>query len=1037
MNIWKILEIEETKDKEALKKAYRKKLVSVNPEDDPEGFMALRSAYEEALKLADAEALDETYENDTVLTKEIRRIYDNFELRIDTDIWRELFNRDEFVSLDSEENSFEELMRFLMEHVFIPKNVWALIVEQFEIVSRKRELSEHYPDNFLSYMINNAEYDDIIDYDLFYGDLKDVDEYIQQYYELDRALRQNQFEDADKLIHELEDFSSMNPYLEFAKLKFGTRSLSAKFEEEVRKLPEDRIEQVTLKEIFPEQLSELYEDAKALLVDMPEDINLLHMCGDLAIAMDEIDQAKEYYDTTLRLYPDNYFVKAKQAEFAYVNEQYKEARDQYLDLLKENHYDNNIRIGMIKSNQKLIEYHYNILKDDPDNIESKMEIAWSYYQSYQFNEGIEILNSFEPNEEKKHEYVNVKGRTYLCLSEYEKALEHFMLWKQYIEELPKDDDSEEVTKKRKRYEYVNFLIADCYLKLERYDEVSAYLDRALAKEHDEIILSYEAKCEFEYKRGNYEACIKACDELQDRDDKDYIAYDYRSKAFYEMNYLKESFDACQRAIALYPYVADPYRLEIKIFIKIGQIDNAKDVIKRFEQFGIHSDKIELCRAKIYELEDDLDQAIQTLQICIENTSKEETDLEQFEELYRFLGHCYDRKKDYQTAIDVYKKAIQFNPNHQYLYGDIAENYKSLIQYDKAIVYYSKQLEIYEEPYFYLQRGIIHRFLENFQSALSDFENVLRLDPKNFYAHSRIGLIKEYHRRFEEALDSYNQALSLIEKDNEKPYREVLGFKARCLQCMKRFDESYEVYQEYINNLSLNPDIAYDFSELLLRMGKYQEAVSLLRKVIDESEYDADVQSLIRQLIDVYGHAGYVDLAHETMKLAHEKNPNDIFAYVYMADILRYKDDYDKALKLYEEAAKLDKDNRENYHSNILECLNHKLIKQPGVVAEHMKFAEEIKNQLRSPRQYIKYARFLRCKKDYKQAVDTIKKAIEMKRCVHCFYGRCHEAMFEAAMIYIALKDYEMADFYLKEAINVCGRNNYYEEYLAKLQKKTR
>lgn len=48
--IFKILEIEETRNEAAIRDAYRKKLMVTNPEDDPQGFMKLREAYEEALK---------------------------------------------------------------------------------------------------------------------------------------------------------------------------------------------------------------------------------------------------------------------------------------------------------------------------------------------------------------------------------------------------------------------------------------------------------------------------------------------------------------------------------------------------------------------------------------------------------------------------------------------------------------------------------------------------------------------------------------------------------------------------------------------------------------------------------------------------------------------------------------------------------------------------------------------------------------------------------------------------------------------------
>lgn len=53
--IWKILGIEQTKDEEIIKTAYRNKLRDVNPEDDEEGFKELRRAYEEALEYANTE----------------------------------------------------------------------------------------------------------------------------------------------------------------------------------------------------------------------------------------------------------------------------------------------------------------------------------------------------------------------------------------------------------------------------------------------------------------------------------------------------------------------------------------------------------------------------------------------------------------------------------------------------------------------------------------------------------------------------------------------------------------------------------------------------------------------------------------------------------------------------------------------------------------------------------------------------------------------------------------------------------------------
>jgi len=50
--VWEVLEFEPTSEVAAIRKAYAKKLRSVHPEDDPEGFKALRKAYETALLFA-------------------------------------------------------------------------------------------------------------------------------------------------------------------------------------------------------------------------------------------------------------------------------------------------------------------------------------------------------------------------------------------------------------------------------------------------------------------------------------------------------------------------------------------------------------------------------------------------------------------------------------------------------------------------------------------------------------------------------------------------------------------------------------------------------------------------------------------------------------------------------------------------------------------------------------------------------------------------------------------------------------------------
>lgn len=63
MDIWKFLQIEPTKDKRLIKKAYTKLLRKYHPEEDPTGFQKLRRCYEIAISLSDYP--DEDYDPET------------------------------------------------------------------------------------------------------------------------------------------------------------------------------------------------------------------------------------------------------------------------------------------------------------------------------------------------------------------------------------------------------------------------------------------------------------------------------------------------------------------------------------------------------------------------------------------------------------------------------------------------------------------------------------------------------------------------------------------------------------------------------------------------------------------------------------------------------------------------------------------------------------------------------------------------------------------------------------------------------------
>lgn len=1027
MDIWKVLGIEPTKDKEELKNIYRTKLSTVNPEDDAEGFMRLREAYEEAVRLADMDDNISDDKNETPLLSDIRVLYNDFYSRISTDAWRELLDRDEFISLDSAEDSFKTLMVFLMDNFYVPQDIWKIINEYFDIIVRKKELSEIYPADFIEYIINNAKYPDVLNYYLLEGNEEEFDDYIAKYYGLDTAIRRRDIEKQKNYFNELEELDVYHPYFEICKAKHKIQLMYTNSED-------DSEESFATK--YKDQLKEIQDSVVDLSEELSQDFFIAITCGEIGMLREDYELAEIYIDKALSIYPDNYIAKCKQADLKFYTKDYEKSRDIYLELLKINHYDNNVRAGMLKANYALIEQFKKKIDDNPEDNKTRMEMAWSYYQSYQFIEATKILDEFEPDKESVCEYNNVKGRSFLCLSDYEHALACFEIWKSEIEKISEDDDSEESIKKKKRYEYVNFLIADCYLKTKRYEEAKKYLDIALLKEHDEIILSYEAKCQLEFEIENYEECIKVCEKLVERDSSSYIAYNFLSKANYELGYYQDAINASERAIRIYPYVAEPYTLQIKVFKAAGQIEAAKNVIERYKSFEIESDKIDYWEARLLETEGKHEEVVKLISATIERGNPDDSDMDEYCELYIILAYNYERLEENDKAYELYEKALELEPNHHIAYGRLGIIQKNKGNYNDAIDKLNKQLDINPHPFYFVHRGLIHQYLLNYKSALEDYEEALKYEPDNTFCLMRIGVIYERHREFDKALDYFDRALALFQdtEDDREDKALVYTFKARTLQCMNRFEESKVVYDSYFEEFDLNADVAYDYSELLIRMNNLEAATGILQKCIDTLEYSDDVHMCMRQLCTLYGLEGYVDKANEVFLYAISKKSDDCRTYSVMAEVFKDNELWDEAKKLYEKAIQYDTGNN-NYYSALIETiLNKKSFFKPNI-SEYIAKAKIKDEDMKTPLQHIKMSRLYRLMKNTKDALEMADKALKMRRCTGCFYGKCHEALYAKALIYEHLKDYEMARMCYREAIRVCGHNALYEERLKRIENK--
>lgn len=151
-------------------------------------------------------------------------------------------------------------------------------------------------------------------------------------------------------------------------------------------------------------------------------------------------------------------------------------------------------------------------------------------------------------------------------------------------------------------------------------------------------------------------------------------------------------------------------------------------------------------------------------------------------MYILLAHCRRELGLYDEALNdietgekipsIKSYAKDFNRQRCLVFNDMALNFKVAEDYDQAITYMNKVIEIEtkwnkEKPNyrFFMNRGDIYRTICNYQFAIADYHKALDLDPKNWELKTRCAIIHNtigeelYNsKQYEQAIAAFSQAI---------------------------------------------------------------------------------------------------------------------------------------------------------------------------------------------------------------------------------------------------------------------------------------
>jgi len=401
-------------------------------------------------------------------------------------------------------------------------------------------------------------------------------------------------------------------------------------------------------------------------------------------------------------------------------------------------------------------------------------------------------------------------------------------------------------------EYIEIIIY--YLELGDYSYAEMAVNHALGIHPNSLeIKTKQLEVFLELER--YAKAKELIDELHQSslEDTDFLVC--CAKYYSNLGNPKKSIEYCQRALQLeeeenflHNFIADEYVNLDDPFNALKHYTSALE----FDPYDDYSlENVMVCYSKLNRSQEALD----FLNQYLDKFSFSETAWYEY-------GQFHFNKKNYEEAIKGFDYLLAINSQAVGVYANKAACYEAMGEWDKAIAVYEEMLDLeYTKAFTFYKIGLCYKEAKKSVPALTSFQKSLREDPQFYLAMMEQSYIYEELGNIKESL-YFAQEASLLNEGNVE-YQKRLAFLyitsgdyEESLVCLKKLIESEPT--RFYN--------WYAYSEVLMLLGEYEDAITILEKALKAHPR----AELYYQLSNCYFH-----LKNETEGVAQLKKALDL------------------------------------------------------------------------------------------------------------------------------------------------------------------
>lgn len=252
---------------------------------------------------------------------------------------------------------------------------------------------------------------------------------------------------------------------------------------------------------------------------------------------------------------------------------------------------------------------------------------------------------------------------------------------------------------------------------------------------------------------------------------------------------------------------------------------------------------------------------------------------------------------WKDPVTLWSHEMKMFPSVYISYNNRGNAYKEAGEFQKAIKDYDEAIKLNpKEPLLYVNRGVAYSYLGKHQEGTIDLNEAIKLNPKYLLAYYNRGALFQESGDFKQAIKDYGKVIELNPKHAEAYYNRGMAYDS-----LGDYQEALKDYSRAIELDRKHIDAYYKRGGIFFEKGDYQQAINDYSKITELNTQHAD--AYYNRGV-VYNSMGNYLQALNDFDIAIELNSKDSMYYTNRGSAYSSVGNHEQAIKNYNKAIEL-------------------------------------------------------------------------------------------------------------------------------------